>query len=126
MLSLHHHSFLFVGSHCLEGGRSGAHNCPDLGQCTSGSFWDRTEGVLWEWPGRKGQGQTPKITCRDVGIACYMIKIRVQKLCVCVIGNGRKLQNYDAAHTCQQVAEPEAVAVLAISGTQIKSKSQDL
>lgn len=81
---------------------------------------------MWEWPGRKGQGQTPKVTCRDVGIACYMIKIRVQKVCVCVIGKGRKLQNYDAAHTCQQVAEPEAVAVLAISGTQIKSKSQDL
>lgn len=45
---------------------------------------------------------------------------------VCVIGKGRKLQNYDTAHTCQQVAEPETVAVLAISGTQIKSKSQDL
>lgn len=60
--SLHHHNFLFVGRHCLEGGRSGVCNCPDLAKCPSGGFWDRTEGVFWEWPGRKGQGQEKQDT----------------------------------------------------------------
>lgn len=56
---------------------------------------------VWEWPEKSAES-------------------------VCVTGRGRKWQGCDTAHTCQQEAEPGAVAVLAISGTQIKSKSKDL
>lgn len=93
--SLHHHSFLFVGSHYLEGGKNGA--------CNTVHTWARVlqvlfgtglKGVLWEWPGRKGQWQEKQDTqnylqrCGNglLRRGLTVFKIRVQKVWICVTG----------------------------------------